>query len=383
MGSSIALHLAQAGHKGVIVVERDNAYKQASCMLSAGGIRQQFSVKENILISLYGIDFIKNAYVNLAVNGDETPDLQFRENGYLFLATNDKILKENSEIQRASGVDWINLFSTEELATKFPWLNTDGLSIGSFSSQNEGYFDPWGFVNSMKKKVIWGCACPIVEYIVDCRISLQAISLGVQYIEGTVVDATTQTSTQSGVVQVSSFAVKGKDGRVQNLEAETFVNAAGAWAGRLVDLIAAKSPQPGNITSLPVKPRKRCIFTVHCPGQQVASKPVPPSNTPLVIDPTGVYFRPEGSGGRFITGVSPTEENDPDCEPGDIDIVDHHLFEDIIWPVLYERVPAFQELKVQSSWAGFYEYNTLDQVSSLHFKLCHSLHFKLCHLVTA
>ena len=33
----------------------------------------------------------------------------------------------------------------------------------------------------------------------------------------------------------------------------------------------------------------------------------------------------------------------------------------MIWPSLYERVPAFANLKVTASWAGFYEYNTLDQ----------------------
>ena len=63
-------------------------------------------------------------------------------------------------------------------------------------------------------------------------------------------------------------------------------------------------------------------------------------------------------------GVSPDEASDPDCDPEDDTVlksVDHHLFDDIIWPALYERVPAFEELKVVSSWAGFYDYNTLDQ----------------------
>jgi glycine/D-amino acid oxidase-like deaminating enzyme len=39
------------------------------------------------------------------------------------------------------------------------------------------------------------------------------------------------------------------------------------------------------------------------------------------------------------------------------------MFDDSVWPELYELVPAFEELKVTSSWAGFYDYNTLDQVS--------------------
>jgi hypothetical protein len=39
--------------------------------------------------------------------------------------------------------------------------------------------------------------------------------------------------------------------------------------------------------------------------------------------------------------------------------VDHHLFENVIWPTLAERVPAFNELKVTGFWAGFYDVNTV------------------------
>jgi len=32
-----------------------------------------------------------------------------------------------------------------------------------------------------------------------------------------------------------------------------------------------------------------------------------------------------------------------------------------VWPSLYARCEAFGALKVMGSWAGFYEYNTVDQ----------------------
>ncbi len=36
-------------------------YKQAATFWSVGGFRQQFSLPENINMSMYGIDFLKNA----------------------------------------------------------------------------------------------------------------------------------------------------------------------------------------------------------------------------------------------------------------------------------------------------------------------------------
>ena len=101
--------------------------------------------------------------------------------------------------------------------------------------------------------------------------------------------------------------------------------------------------------ALPIRPRKRFVYVFDCsePGVHGA---------PLTIDPTGVYFRPEGQ--SFIGGVSPPEDRDPDC----LDLeIDYGLFEEVVWPTLAERVPAFEAIKLVRAWAGHYDYNTLDQ----------------------
>ena len=56
MGSSLAFHLAslRGTGEGIVVVERDSSYQRASATLSAGGIRQQFSLRENVQMSLDG-----------------------------------------------------------------------------------------------------------------------------------------------------------------------------------------------------------------------------------------------------------------------------------------------------------------------------------------
>lgn len=77
---------------------------------------------------------------------------------------------------------------------------------------------------------------------------------------------------------------------------------------------------------------------------------------PLVIDRTGMYFRPES--GRFLCGISPPESDDPDTFDHE---VDYAAFESTLWPTLAGRVPAFEAIKLHSAWACTYAYNTLDQ----------------------
>ena len=36
--------------------------------------------------------------------------------------------------------------------------------------------------------------------------------------------------------------------------------------------------------------------------------------------------------------------------------MEHELFDEVIWPTIYNRCEAFGGVKVQSAWSGFYEY---------------------------
>ena len=82
------------------------------------------------------------------------------------------------------------------------------------------------------------------------------------------------------------------------------------------------------------------------------------SQAPLTVDPTGVCFRPEGAG--HIAIVSPPEGADADAEGDDFD-PDHALFEDLIWPVLARRVPAFAAIRQSAAWVGYYDHNSFDR----------------------
>jgi glycine/D-amino acid oxidase-like deaminating enzyme len=88
IGSAAAFFLAsQPDFKGKIhVIEQDFSYEKSATALSAASIRHQFSTPENIKLSQFGSAFLKDIEQYLAV-GDEVPAVNFKEHGYLFLAT--------------------------------------------------------------------------------------------------------------------------------------------------------------------------------------------------------------------------------------------------------------------------------------------------------
>jgi len=65
----------------ITVIEKDPSYSRASALLSAGGMRQQFSTKENIEMSQFGFEFLRRADTLLAVDGEKPPDVQFNHAG--------------------------------------------------------------------------------------------------------------------------------------------------------------------------------------------------------------------------------------------------------------------------------------------------------------
>jgi glycine/D-amino acid oxidase-like deaminating enzyme len=78
---------------------------------------------------------------------------------------------------------------------------------------------------------------------------------------------------------------------------------------------------------------------------------------PLLIDTSGVWCRPEGEG--YIAGFSPSDDSETD-EGRDFE-VNWSEFDEVIWPGLAARIPAFEAIKPGRAWAGHYDMNLLDQ----------------------
>lgn len=312
VGSATAHFLAASPDfsGSVLVVERDWSYARAATALSSASIRHQFSNPLNVRISRFGTDFIRRFADHCRAAGGR-PDLAFRENGYLFLAADERgrrVLRANHGVQTGEGAD-IRLLSVAEMTARFPWLRTDGLTLGSLGESGEGWFDNMGLLHGLRAN---------------------ARALGVTYVE----DAVTGLRRAGQRVSHASLASGAQ------VACGTFINAAGTRAPALAAMVGL---------DLPVEPRRRSLFVVDCRNP-------PAGPVPMVIDPSGVFFRPEGR--FFLCGCAP--RHDPRVEPDDFAVA-HEEFEEIVWPVLAGRVAAFESLKVVNSWAGHYDYCTLDQ----------------------
>jgi glycine/D-amino acid oxidase-like deaminating enzyme len=307
VGSAVAYFLTyDLGFTGsVAVIERDPTYAWCATTLSAASIRQQFSTPENIRMSRFGVAFFRDLKTRFGADAD----IAFRERGYLLMAgeSGAATLSANHQVQSAEGAD-IVLLEPDAMAAKFPWLNTSDLALGAFGRTGEGWFDAHSLLTLLRTA---------------------ARAKGARYIHGEV------TSISRGGNRIAGLMLANGE----RIACGTLVNAAGPQAGE----VAALTGIP-----LPVEPRKRSVFVVACrtllPGM------------PLMVDPSGVWIRPEGE--MYICGVSPPEDADPRATDFE---VDYALFDDVVWPALAHRVPAMEALKLQRAWAGHYDYNTLDQ----------------------
>lgn len=311
MGSSIAWHVATHPQftGRIVVVEPDSTYQFSASALSAGSIRQQFSQPVNIAISLHGIQFLREIGDRLAV-GDERPDIGLHEGGYLYLGSGaaHPVYEANNADQTRLGAD-IALLDPEALLARFPYLSAEEVAIASYGRSGEGWFDGYGLMQAFRKA---------------------ARAAGVEYRQDRVIDVVRQGSRVTAVVLASGAT----------LGCGVFVNAAGASGARGL-CEAAGFP-------VPVYAKKRSVFSFSAKGEF--------PDHPLIIDTSGVWWRPEGTG--FITGYSP-DEPEPVDFAHDFE-VDWPLFEEVIWPALATRIPAFEAIRPGRAWAGHYDMNLLD-----------------------
>ena len=312
IGSAIAWFLsADTTFDGsVLVVERDMTYTNSSTAHTNSCIRQQFSHPINIQISRFGADYIANFRDKLGGDPD-IPDIFTEYFGYLYLAADEQMaahLRRNQALQAELGAATV-IMTPDQIRSAYPFFNVDDIICGSHNRANEGYFDSGTMFEWLRHK---------------------AKDNGVDYVQAEVIDL--------DVVDDRVTAVRLAGG--PQVACSTVVNAAGPRAVEVATMAGL---------SLPVEPRKRFSFVFKA-AQSLENR------LPLTIDPSGVHVRSDGA--AYLAGCSP--DPDPAVDYDDF-AMDHDIFEDKVWPVLANRIPAFERIKVMNQWAGHYAYNTLDQ----------------------
>lgn len=310
MGMSLAFWLVRMGARDVAVIEPDPSLARSSTARSAASIRQQFSTPVNVALSRFGIEFIRNVreFSGLA---DIPEALDLVENGYLFLAdtaAKAEAMRAVAAVQRAAGAA-TDLLEPAALAARFPHLETGDVVLASYGPRDEGWFDNMALHATFRSAALRDGARIVKDRVTALRLSGGRVA-GVDLASGA------------------------------TLAAPVVVNAAGTAAARIMGSVGE---------DIPVEPRKRTVFVIHAPE---ASFP----DAPLTIDPSGIWFRPEGK--HWLAATVPAV--DGPCAPDDFE-PDWRLFEDFIWERLHDRCRAFAALKVVSAWAGHYAFNTLDQ----------------------
>lgn len=308
VGSAVAFYLREEGFAGSIaLVERDPSFAHSATTLSMASIRQQFSIPENIRLSRFTLGLFRRLKEEFGVEAD----IGFREGGYLILATEDglPVLSANHRTQIAEGADVV-FEDPAALVRRFPWLSAEGIAGGVYGRSGEGWFDAHALLSLFRKAL----KTKNVDLIAG---SVAAIARDGNRVASVTLD----------------------DGQV--LAAGVVVNAAGPNAGKVAGLAGL---------ALPVEPRKRTVFVFEARERY--------ADMPLLVDPNGVYVRPEGS--VYLSGGAEPEEGDGPADPTDFE-PRWDLFEEVIWPTLATRIPAFEAIKPTRAWAGHYDYNTLDQ----------------------
>ena len=296
MGASTAYHLALAGWKNVVLLEREDLLGQGATGRCAGGVRYQFATEVNIRLSLASLPMIERLHEETGV------DPLYRPCGYLLVATREQdaaAFARNVALQNALGVRSLWM-SADEIRRRLPTMSFEDALGGAFHDK-DGLADP--------NSVVQGYAAA-------------GRRLGVHV------------TTQSQVVSIEVT-----DGRVQSVETTRgrlpcrhVVNAAGPWLGQVGAMAGV---------DVPVQPVRRQMATT-------TALPDLPANFPFVVDfAQSLYFHREGAG--VLTGMS-----NPAQAPG----FDQSI--DTAWEVTAleqaaHRMPMLERAGRLSAWAGLYE----------------------------
>jgi len=299
MGVSSAYHLAAAGVRDVVLLEREQGFGLGSTGRCAGGFRHQFSTEVNVRLSLESIRMIRGFSETHGLPLDVHVD------GYLFLVYEAAAWADYqaaAEMQRRLGAR-VELLDAAGAAELIPGLVVDGV-VGATFGPEDGIADPSGLTNG---------------YAIAARRAGATLETG-QRVTGILAS-----DDGSRVIGVRTEA--------GDIATETVVLAAGVWSPAFAATCGV---------DLPVTPEPRqLVLTTPFPGR--------PDRRTLVIDTRSMFFfHREGDG--LLMSISPLEPK----ATFDTATDDRFVAEELL-PHAITVLPALEGASLATTWSGLYE----------------------------
>ncbi|HEX8282231.1 MAG TPA: FAD-dependent oxidoreductase [Pyrinomonadaceae bacterium] len=302
VGASVAYHLAARGVRDVLVLERGARPGAGSTGRATGGFRAQFGTEVNVRLSLLSREKLLRFEAETGVDPD------FRQRGYLFLATSEAeqaALVSAQAVQHGCGLLEARAMTTGEVARLNPALNTGEVAGGVYCPTD-------GFVRPLEIMRGYAEAAARLGARFECGVALEGFEL-------------------SGGGRVETLLTT-----AGQVSAGVVVNAAGAWAAEVGRLAGVE---------IPVTPLRR---------QVALTRPTAllPEEMPMTIYAGDGFHLRVRDGAVLLLW--------PDEPPHGADPFGTGVDEGWLAAVLskaHARVPCLRaaEIDLAACWAGLYE----------------------------
>ena len=301
IGASIAYHLALAGVRDVVIVERSATPGAGSTGKATGGYRAQFTTPINIRLSLMAREKLLGFAEETGVDPGYSPV------GYLWLASTESqlnALRAAQRLQKSEGLEEATELSVAEIGLVNPAVSLDDLAGAAFCP-TDGYIRPLeilrGYLEAAGRlgvNIRWASECHAMRLDSNGRVQRVVTNTG-------------------------------------DIDVDAVVNAAGPWAARIAAMAGV---------SLPVVPVKRqAALTELFPA-------LSPTMPMTIFMDNGFHVRVR-DGRALLCWPNPVEPGEPAELRADDDWID------TVTRIGRDRVPVLRGVNVDRSlcYAGLYE----------------------------
>ncbi len=292
IGCSTAYYLAKFGEADVVVFEK-NYVSSGSTGRCAGGIRQQWSSPNNVLLAMRSVRLFEK------LENETGMDVEYKQGGYLVLSYDEEEaaqFEKNVKMQRELGLD-VKIYSPKQVKEKYPYIDVTDVKLATFC-QTDGYANP---------------------HLVNFAYATSARRLGV--------DVLTHTEVLAVDVLDTGFVIHTTRGR---FKAEHLINAAGPYSREVAKMVGVDLP------------------TESYRHQILVTEPVKNFHNPMVISFSGNYYIRQTQHGQFIMG-----QGDKDEKPG----VNYNVTFEFVRNITLKMIkifPFLKNIRIVRHWAGCY-----------------------------